>query len=351
MNLGQWLGLLAIVASAYILWQIRQLLLLAFGAVVLAIALNQLVRRLQHLGIKRGLAVLLSVILFFALVIGFFWLIVPPFAAQLPELTEQIPKGLERLENSINWLQSHAPKQLAPYLLDLGSLSQQAQPVLNQLLRNSVTFFSNSFSAVLSLLLVLVLTVMLLTNPHAYRQVFVLLFPSFYRRRVDGILKQCEVSLGKWLVGAIISMSVVGLISALGLSFLQIQPALALGIVAGFLNLIPNLGPTISVIPPMLIALLDVPWKSLAVLALYFAIQQIESNFLTPFIMAQQVSLLPAVTLLSQVIFATLFGFLGLLLAIPLTVVLQIWLKEVLIKDVLDRWCERSEGKNDDISI
>jgi len=109
------------------------------------------------------------------------------------------------------------------------------------------------------------------------------------------------------------------------------------------LNLIPNLGPTISVIPPMAIALLEAPWKSLAVFGLYFAIQQIESNFLTPYVMAQQVSLLPAVTLLSQVFFATFFGFLGLFLALPLTVVGQIWVKEVLIKDVLDQW--RSDRK------
>ncbi|MBV8884139.1 MAG: AI-2E family transporter, partial [Chroococcidiopsidaceae cyanobacterium CP_BM_RX_35] len=91
----------------------------------------------------------------------------------------------------------------------------------------------------------------------------------------------------------------------------------------------------------MAIALLDAPWKSLAVLALYFVIQQTESNFLTPIVMACQVSLLPAVTLLAQVFFASFFGFLGLLLVLPLTVVGQIWLKEVLIKDILDQWHPR----------
>jgi predicted PurR-regulated permease PerM len=88
----------------------------------------------------------------------------------------------------------------------------------------------------------------------------------------------------------------------------------------------------------MAIALIEAPWKSLAVLILYIAIQQVESNLLTPIVMAQQVSLLPAVTLLAQLFFATFFGFLGLFLALPLTVVGQVWLKEVLIKDILDRW-------------
>jgi predicted PurR-regulated permease PerM len=95
----------------------------------------------------------------------------------------------------------------------------------------------------------------------------------------------------------------------------------------------------------MAIALLDTPWKSFAVLLLYVLIQQVESNLLTPYVMAQQVSLLPAVTLLAQVFFATFFGFLGLLLALPLTVVGQVWLKEVIIKDLLDQW--HSAPKNE----
>jgi predicted PurR-regulated permease PerM len=104
------------------------------------------------------------------------------------------------------------------------------------------------------------------------------------------------------------------------------------------MNLIPNLGPTMSVLPAMAIALLDNPWKALFVFILYFIIQQTESNFITPLVMAHQVSLLPAVTLISQLFFVTFFGFLGLFLALPLTVVAKIWVQEVLIKDVLDQW-------------
>lgn len=341
-DLGQWIGLIALVISLYILWQIRQVLLLVFAAVVVATALNRLARRLQRSGMQRGIAVLFSVSLFLALVAGFFWLIVPPFAEQFQEITYRVPQGFDRLNSWIQQLSTRIPAQLVPYLPNVDSLSQQAQPFINRVLGGSFAFFSSSLEFVLKFLLVLVLTAMMLANPQAYRKVFIRLFPSFYRRRVDGILRQCEESLGKWLVGALISMSVVALMSTIGLWILRVPAALALGVLAGFFNLIPNLGPTISVIPPMAIALLDSPLKSLFVLALYFLIQQIESNLLTPYVMAQQVSLLPAITLLSQVFFATFFGLLGLVLALPLTVVAQIWLKEVLIKDVLDNW-----GKGD----
>lgn len=344
MDLGQWIGLIALIISLYILWQIRQVLLLVFAAVVVATALNRLARRLQKSGMRRGIAVLLSVGLFLALVAGFFWLIVPPFAEQFQEITYRVPQGFERLNSWIQQLSTRVPAQLIPYLPNVDSLSRQAQPFINRVLGGSFAFFSGSLEFVLKFLLVLVLTAMMLANPQAYRKVFIRLFPSFYRRRVDGILQQCEESLGKWLIGALISMSVVALMSTIGLSILRVPAALALGVLAGFFNLIPNLGPTISVIPPMAIALLDSPLTSLFVLALYFLIQQIESNLITPYVMAQQVNLLPAITLLAQVFFATFFGLLGLVLALPLTVVAQIWLKEVLIKDVLDNWGQKDQN-------
>ncbi|MBD2452112.1 AI-2E family transporter [Nostoc sp. FACHB-152] len=351
MNLGQWIGLIAIVLSLYILWQIKEVLLLMFAAVVLATTLNRLAKRFQRLGMKRGFAVLLSVVCFFGIVVGFFWLIVPPFAQQFNELTYRVPQGLERFNGWLVEMKTRVPSQLVPYIPDVNSLIQQAQPLVNRALGSSFAFVSGSLEAVLKVLLVLVLTGMLLADPLAYRKVFIRVFPSFYRRRVDGILDKCEVSLGGWVTGALIAMSVVGLMSVIGLSFLGVKAALALGVLAGFLNLIPNLGPTMSVIPAMAIALLDAPWKSVAVFILYFFIQQAESNFITPYVMAQQVSLLPAVTLISQLFFVTFFGFLGLFLALPLTVVAKIWVQEVLVKDVLDEWGNKHKKETELVII
>jgi predicted PurR-regulated permease PerM len=337
-NLGQWIGLIAIVLSLYILWQIRQVLLLIFAAVVLAVTLNRLAKRIQGFGVRRGFAVVLSVVLFFVGVVCFFWVIVPPFAQQFQELTYRVPQGFDRFNSWIQRLETLIPNQLVPYIPDFNHLIAQAQPFLNQILGNSFAFVSGSLEVLLKILLVLVLTGMFLAEPQAYRKLFIRLFPSFYRTKVDGILDKCELSLERWITGAFIAMSVVGILSVIGLSVLGVKAALALGVLAGFLNLIPNLGPTLSLIPAMAIALLDTPWKPLLVFILYFVVQQIDANLVTPTIMANRVSLLPAVTLISQLFFVTFFGFLGLFLALPLTVVAKIWLEEVLIKDVLDQW-------------
>jgi predicted PurR-regulated permease PerM len=337
-SLGKWIGLFAFILSLYILWQIREVLLLIFAAVVLANALNVLVERLRRSGMKRSFAVLLSVLLLLGVLVGFIWLIVPPFAAQFQELSQLVPKGIDRFSMWFETLQRNLSPQLIEHVPDVDELIRQSQPLVNRLLGGGFTFFSNSLGILVKFLLVIVLTLMLLANPGAYRRSFVRLFPSFYRRRVDCILDECTVALRGWLAGILFNMFVIASLSFVGLLILRIRLPLAQAALAGILTFIPNIGPTLSVIPPMAIALLESPWKCFAVLILYILIQQVESNLLTPYVMAQQVSLLPAVTLLAQVFFATFFGFLGLLLALPLTVVGQVWLKEVIIKDVLDQW-------------
>ncbi|BAZ41606.1 hypothetical protein NIES4101_75720 [Calothrix sp. NIES-4101] len=351
MNLGQWIGLIAIVLSLYILWQIRDVLLLMFAAVVIATTLNRLAKRFQRTGMKRGVAVLIAVGLFFGVIISFFWIVVPPFITQFHELTYRVPKGLQVFNASLDNLKAGVPPQLAPYIPDIDGLIKQAQPLVNKALGNSLAFLSGSLEAVLKILLVLVLTGMFLADPQAYRKLFIRLFPSFYRRRVDGILDKCELSLEGWVSGAAIAMLYVGVTSMVGLLILGIPSALALSVLSGFMNLIPNLGPTISLIPGLAIALLDAPWKAAAVFGLYFLVQQTEGNFITPMIMAHQVSLLPAVTLIAQLFFLTFFGPLGLLLALPLTVVTKIWTQEVLIKDVLDEWGKKSERETEFIIV
>lgn len=334
------MGLLALIASCYILWQIRQALLLLFAAIVLATALNRLARYLQKFGLKRSIAVLCSISFLFLVLVGLFLIIVPPFAQQFQQLTQRAPQGIAKLNEWIDQIEARFSGQFDQRLpnLDVNDIMQQLQPLFNQLVGGAGAFVGNTLGVILSFLLVIVLTLMTLAEPLSYRKAFIQLFPSFYRRRVDGILDECEIALGRWVIGALISMSVIAFLSLIGLSVLQVPLPLAHAVVAGFLNLIPNIGPTLSVIPPMTIALLDSPLKSGFVLILYFLIQQFESNVLTPYVMAQQVSLLPAVTLIAQVFFATFFGFLGLLLALPLTVVAQVWIREALIKDILNQW-------------
>jgi predicted PurR-regulated permease PerM len=335
---GQWLSLLLLGAALYILWEVRESLLLIFAGVVVANSLNLFAKRLQKVGMRRSPAILIAVSSLVLFIVVFWGLVIPPFADQFEELLVLVPKGIEQLSAQFSSMYTSIPSDLKPYIPNLDNLAEQVVPFVNRLLGGSFIFFSNSLGEVLNILFILVLALMMLANPLSYRQGFIRLFPSFYRRRVDEILAECERSLGNWVIGALIGMGVIALLSLIGLSIIGVKAALANAVLAGLLNLVPNIGPAFSVVPPIAIALIDSPVKALSVLILYIIIQQFESNFLTPYIMSQQVSLLPAVTLVSQVFFATFFGFWGLLLAIPLMVVLQIWIRLTLLEDILDRW-------------
>jgi len=353
LNLGKWIGFLALSVSLYILWQIREVLLLLFLAVVLATALNRFVQRLQKSGVKRGIAALLAIATLVTLIVGFVWLIVPPFIDQFQQLVQIVPAGLEQLRAWVDSFQSRfiPGRSFEDYFPNSNDLIRQVQPLASRLFGNFFSLFSDFLAIIVNLLLVVVLTIMLLSNPTPYRRGFIQLFPSFYRQRIDDILTECDVALGGWLVGILFNVAVITTLSGLGLLVLGVKLALVNALLAGLLTFIPNVGPTLSVIPPIAIALLDAPWKAVAVLVLYIVIQQVETNILTPTVMQKQVSLLPAVTLVSQVIFAVFFGFLGLLLALPLLVVTQVWLREILIKDVLDNWQGRALQPADKSSI
>jgi predicted PurR-regulated permease PerM len=336
---GQWLGLFCLIISLYILWKIQQLLLLVFTAIVFAIALNRITRYLQRFGIKRQFAIAITLITTFIVILLFFILVVPPFIAQFQNLIALLPKVwdrlraellvLERQQFQIDWL---------PQLPTVPDAIDQLQPLGTALFQNFFALFSNSLTVIFQIILVIVLTLMMLVNPQGYRKAFLILFPSFYRHRADEILTASEEALGNWLTGIVITSTFIGTLSGIGLLLLDIKLVLVHAILAGLLNLIPNLGPALSVIFPITIALLDSPGKIWIIFVLYFLIQQVESYWLTPTIMAKQVSLLPAVTLLAQIFFAQSFGFFGLLLALPLTVVAKTWVYEVLFEDILDRW-------------
>lgn len=336
MNFSQWFGFSLIVIALCILWQIRNLLLLIFTAVVLATALNHLINKLQSLGVNRKLAILFIVILTIFSLIIFWGLIVPPFVAQLQKLIDLLPTVWRKIDLTIEIIESKLP----PFLPDLPTRKDLISqiPSLQELLNNFIAFFSDSLIIILQLLLIVALTLMMLANPQRYRQAFISLFPAFYRRRVDYILSESEIALGNWLSGIVVNCLFIGISSGIGLAFLGIPLVLVHAILAGLLNFIPNIGPAASVVFPLMMAVLEAPWKILAVVIWYFIIQNIETYWLSPLVMAKQVSLLPAITLTAQIFFAQTFGILGLLLALPLTVVAKIWLEEAVFKDILDRW-------------
>ena len=336
MTLKQCLGFSLLIISLYILWQIRQLLLLIFTAVILATALNRLVRWLRKYNFSRHIALGITLSLSLLIFVLFIWLIIPPFIKQFQNLIDLLPSVWNKVDQEIEIFQQKLPEFLPPLPSRRELIAQL--PSLQELLTNFFSFFSNSLTMLLQLVLVLVLTVMMLVEPQKYRQAFLILFPSFYRRRANEILSKSEIALGNWLSGIALNCLFISITSGIGLAIIQVRLVLAHALLAGVLNFIPNVGPAVSVIFPLMIAVLEAPWKILAVIVWYFIIQNLETYWFSPTVMAKQVSLLPAFTLTAQIFFAKTLGLLGLLLALPLAVVAKTWIEEVILKDILDKW-------------
>ena len=338
MSFGKLIGVLLFAVALYILWKIHHVLLLAFAAVVFATVINRLVQQLQRLSLKRGLAVALSVLIVLGAIAGIIALIALSISSKSSQLTVLFPEILSQLNEWYSQVHSLIPGQLAQEIDSLQGFLQKLPPSTSSWFNRVFGIFRNSVTFCLQLLLAIVVVIMLLANPSAYRHAFLLLFPAFYRQRTDEILSQCEESLVGWFIGIVFNMTVITVFSGIGLWLLGVPLPLVNAILAGLLTFIPNLGPTLSVIPPAILAFSAAPWKAVAVVVLYIVIQQLESVILTPLVMKHQVTLLPAVTLLTQIAFAVFFGLLGLFLALPIVVVSQVWLKELLVKDILNGW-------------
>lgn len=335
---GKLIGIIVLVAALYLLWLLRFVVLLGFTAVALATVLNRLVRRLTKMQVPRGWAIALTFLVILGAVAAIIAIAIPPFVSQVIQWLDQAPLEVAQISAWLTYINDRVPAEFSGQLQQLDALVQDLPRVASGLFGNVILFLRGAFGALVNLFFVLVVTVMLLANPKAYRNGFISLFPFFYRQRVHRILDLCETSLVGWGLGILFNMSVISVLSFAGLALLGIPLPIGNAFIAGVLTFVPNVGPILSVIPPIILGLLEAPWKAIAVLGLYFAIQQIESTFLTPMVMKHQVALLPAVALVSQLIFGILFGFLGLFLALPLVIVGQVLVKEILVNDIMDRW-------------
>ncbi|MEO1508313.1 MAG: AI-2E family transporter, partial [Cyanobacteria bacterium J06633_23] len=258
MKLGEWIGLISILATFYILWHIRAILLLVFMAMVVAIALNSLVRRLQETGIPRRFAVP-TVLTISSLVITLFFLgVVPPFVEQFSLLIDLIINAIRDLPDTLAELEAYLPGQLRfPELDEFLNWATSPDSAVLDVFNNFFSVFNSSLRVLLQALLVLILSLMFLGNPSIYRNSMLRLLPSFYRRRADGILQDCEISLCNWMGGIVLNSVFIFSLSFVGLWILGVKLVLAHALIAGVLNFIPNVGPSLSVIFPATVALLS----------------------------------------------------------------------------------------------
>lgn len=327
----------AITASLAVLlvWRVANILLLIVAGVLLAVFLRGIARFLQrHTPLGRTSSFIIVTFGFVLLGIAGFIFYMPLAADGIDRLASELPNTLQNLSERLSgyeWAQ-----RLFARLPQTDAWSMFASNAFSQI----AGIFSTALGALTGSLIILVTGLYLGAEPKVYINGFVRLFPKPRRRRVQEVLSALEYSLDWWLLGRIASMAVVGILTWLGLVLLEVPLALTLAILAGLLSFVPNVGPILSAVPAVLVGLAQSPSTALYVVGLYVAVQTVESYLITPLIQREAVLLPPALVLTMQLAFGLLFGFLGLLVATPLTVILVVLVKMLYLEDRLGEQVE-----------
>lgn len=319
-----------IMAIAYLLWQGTHVLLQAFAGVLFAIFLAELSERLSKTtGISYLWSLVLTVIAFLAIMGGIGWLLASHLATQIAELTEKLPQSFQRIQEYLS--------QYPSGRLLLEKMPQATADSLSQVDPFSrVTGLVSWMSGFLmSAVVILFVGIFGAAEPGIYKAGLMHLIPIQYRPRIEQALDAVGVNLRWWIVGQVVLMILVWVTTTIGLWLLGIPLALTLGLIAGILELIPYVGPWISAIPAVLIALLVGPWEMVLTLGLYLILHILEGYLFLPLVQREAVHLPPALALVAQVLLGELLGILGLFAAAPLTVAVVVFLKMLYVEDTL----------------
>ena len=368
----------ALVAAVYVglqlLWTGRSVFLIGFFGVLLGITLSAGVDRLERLRIPRGVGAVLIVLVFFGALTGIGLLAAPQISRQLGELRQQIPQAIDRVEQ---WVQQRGGgvAQIIRAAADTGSgpggaadtskqpgggqgaagqrdttaqggeggqqdggqvdlrksLSQQLAGVG----RHFFSVFSSTVTVLGALIILLFIAIFVAVDPGLYHGGLMHLFPHRARRRAGEVLSATATTLRRWLLMQLVAMLAIGTVTTVVLLLLGVKAAIALGIIAGLLEFIPYVGPVLSAAPAIAMALVDGPDKAIYVALAYIAIQQLEGVVLQPLLMKEGLELPPVITILGQALFSLVFGFLGLLLAVPLLASVMVPIKLLYVRDVV----------------
>lgn len=297
----------------WFLYQIKQIILALFIAVILMSALNPVVDRLGRLRFPRWLAILLLYILIFGgfgIVVAF---LTPPLVDQTSNLINRIPAYLRELKVPVI-----DPNVVASQISQLGFLPAN-------LLKVTIGFFSN----IIGFFFLAVVTFYLLLERRKLNRYLAVLFGDGEEKRAEDFINKVEKRLGGWVRGELTLMTIIGIMTYIGLRLLGLEFALPLAILAGLLEVIPSIGPIISAIPAILLGLTVSPVMGLATAALYFLIQQLENSLIAPKVMERAVGVNPLVTIISLAVGFKLAGVVGAILAVPVVLILQVVASEV----------------------
>jgi predicted PurR-regulated permease PerM len=308
--------IVAVFLGLYFLFLIRDIILLVIISMILAAAISPLVEWLYaRLRFPRGLTVVLVYIVFISFVVLVFSLLLPKLAIEVVSLGNNI----RDLQDS-QFLQNSVFNEFI-FRLGLSNMLQNLGLTLSELTQTLFQRTLGVFSGIFDLISVLVISFYLVIQQDGMKEFAKSLAPSEYHARIASMVSKVQNRLGKWLLGQLALMFSIFLMTYIGLSILQVKYSLVLALFAGLLEIVPYIGPILSAVPAVLVALLQSPLLALIVVALYTFVQQSENYLLVPKIIGKSIGANPLVVLVALLVGFKIAGIIGMLIAAPLVAV------------------------------
>lgn len=297
-----------------LLWLARDLIFSLLIAFIIMSAVKPLVLYLESKKIPRRFsAAIIFILAAFSLGYLLFW-IVPIIVIETTLLFKSLPATIESLNPTLS------------QYLNLNSFTQYLPNITNQAFNLIKNFFSNA----VFLMSTIFFSFYFVIEENFIKTILMRFFGEEKARRVAALFERAEKRMNSWFWGELILMTVVGLLTFIGLSLIGVKYAVPLAIIAGLLEIVPNFGPTISTVPAFIVALGQSYFLGFSTIALYFIVQQLENNLIVPLVMKKAVGLNPIVTLTVLIIGGKIGGVLGVVLAIPTTLFIETILIEVI---------------------
>ncbi len=315
-----------------LLYLLRDIIVILFATFVLAAALMPSVDWLKQRKIPRALSVILIYLALVGVVVGSVYLLIPPIVSQVRALETQFPELYDRV---------------VPRFFGF-----EGSSLRNELVNNTQNFFATIgdnlgvaargiwdaagliFGGILSVVLILVLSFYLIVQEDAWEKFVQAVVPRKRSPYIIDLIHRINSKIGRWLSGQIILCVIVGVLMFVGLWLLGLKEyALVLAIFAGIMEIIPYFGPIIGAIPAVFLAFVQSPLLALFVIILYFLIQQLENHILVPKVMQKAIGINPVVVIIALMVGGKLAGVLGMILAVPVTTALSVFLHDFMDKD------------------
>ena len=312
-----------------LLYYIRTLALLLFLTYVLASGMNPIVTWLQtKTKLPRTLAILVVVGTVFTVVAGLLFIALQSLITQTITLVDELPQLTEELVarlNLENYIDLNSQEDIVEKLQSFIGAPTTNGAIQSQI----VSLTSNLFSGILTLITLAAVTFYQLSSPNKIKDFVVNIARPKDRSKAREIMNRVERQLGQWLIGQVSLVIGLGVFSYLGFRLFGLDFALPLAILAGASDIVPVIGPVVAFIPLIIVALATLPLPLAIGVVLYFlVIQQIEGNFFVSKVMERTVGLDAIVVIMAIMIGSQIFGILGALLAIPISVILVILYNE-----------------------